>query len=105
MSSRRNDPNVIGVFINRNAVDRGQPVKILRGRRAQLNLGGDVDLAALPALDGNRTCWRSDNCDCAGIPQAVAIVARRSSRQQCRGGRGWFVFLRRYWRMDVKSGE
>ena len=51
MSPRRNDANVIGIFVNRKVVQGGQAIEILGAWRAQFNLRADVNFVALPALD------------------------------------------------------
>ena len=105
MSAGRNDANVIGIFVNRKIVHRRQPIKVLGAWSAQLDHGADVNFASLPALDRNRTYRGSDDCDCAAIAQAAAIVTRRGARQQPRGLRRLLVFLGPARCLDIKSGK
>ena len=76
MRTSGNYADVIGVFIDGKVVYGRQAIEIRRSWRVQFHLGADVDFVPLPCFDGNRAGGRRDECDCAAVSEAPAIVAR-----------------------------
>ena len=82
---RRDERDVRQVFVEREAVDGGEAREVFFRVGVEFDVGGDVEFAARPSFDGDRTVGRAVDGQRVAVSEASCLVARRRARERGRG--------------------
>ena len=92
------NPDVVGILVNRKAVDSGEKREFLFRISEQLYLGRDVYFRFRPCFDGDGACRSTDDGQTAAVSEAPYFVTTRRAFERGRlidNGRSLFILLLR----------